>query len=81
MHFAEFHQRIGRVHVILAVSALFDGQSAPEEFDRLGWVAERTDRVSEVIQRDGHFRVVAAVHPLLDRERALQHVSLLRVVA
>ena len=42
------------------------------------WSPKAPYAAPRFVQRDGHFRVVAAVRPLLDRERALQHVALLR---
>ena len=59
-HASPSSMSVAELFVILAVSALFDGQSAPEELDRLGCVAE-------LRRRGPRLRVVAAVRPLVDR--------------
>ena len=67
--------------MIVAVRARQYGKDALQELALLGLVAEVAVGDAKIEQRDGHFRVVAAVLALLDRERALQHVSRLGVVA
>ena len=76
----EVRQRDGHLRVVAAVLRSLIA-SARSSMSRASRGRLRAVREPEVHQRGGHFRVVAAVRPLLDRERALQHVSLLRVVA
>ena len=67
--------------MIVAVRARPYGKDALQELALLGVVAQTAVGDAKIEQREGHSRVVAAVRPLEDRKRALQDVSLLRIVA